>query len=137
MQSLRYTRARDQITGIAKQSNRVIHPSALVGNWVNTDQATRGIIRLSLSSQDGVFKVQAFGACSPVACDWGVVAGEIYSDGIDSEMAVGFQAFYKFQFMETMLAAYLNKRILVVDSYSRFTDGSGRSRYFSRDHFHQ
>jgi hypothetical protein len=137
MQSLRYTRARDQITDTARQACDIILPSALVGDWVNTDRATRGIVRLVLSSLDGEFKVQAFGACQPKACDWGVVKGEIYSEGVHSELAVGFQAFYEFQFMETMLAAYLNKRILVVDSYNTFKDGSGRSSYFSRDHFHQ
>lgn len=137
MQSLRYTRARDQITGVAKQAHRIIHPSLLVGDWVNTDKATRGIVRLVLSSLDGRFQVQAFGACRPRACDWGVVEGEIYSDGVGTDLAVGFQAFYEFQFKETMLAAYLNQRILVVDSYHTFKDGSGRSRYFSRDHFHQ
>jgi hypothetical protein len=137
MQSLRYTRARDQIAAVAKPVNRIIQPSTLVGNWVNTDKATRGIVRLVLSSLDGDFKVQAFGACSPSPCDWGEVAGEVYADGVNAELAVGFQAFYDFQFMETMLAAYLNKRILVVDSYHTFKDGSRRPRYFNRDHFHQ
>jgi hypothetical protein len=137
MQSLRYTRARDQVAAVAHQVNRVIQPSALVGNWVNTDKASRGIVRLVLSSPDGDFRVQAFGAGSPTPCDWGEVVGEVYADGVNSELAVGFKAFYNFQFMETMLAAYLNKRILVVDSYNTFKDGSGRATYFSRDHFHQ
>jgi len=39
--------------------------------------------------------------------------------------------------METVLAAYLNKRILVVDCYNTFKDGSGRCNYFFRDHFYQ
>jgi hypothetical protein len=125
------------MTDRAGETPHVLLPSALVGDWVNTDQATRGIVRLLLSSFDGEFRVQAFGACQPDLCDWGVVKGEIYSEGVTSELAVGFQAIYEFQFMETRLAAYLNKRILVVDSYNTFKDGSGRSRYFSRDHFHQ
>jgi hypothetical protein len=35
-----------------------------------------------------------------------------------------------------MLACYLNKRLLVVDAYTVFQDGSGRSPYFQRDHFY-
>jgi len=35
-----------------------------------------------------------------------------------------------------LLAAYLNKRLLVVDAYSTFTDGSGRANYFQRDHLY-
>ena len=34
------------------------------------------------------------------------------------------------------LACYLNKRLLVVDAYTRFADGSGRAAYFARDHFY-
>jgi hypothetical protein len=48
-----------------------------------------------------------------------------------------FKARYDFGFMETFLAAYLNKRILVLDSYNTFRDHSRRSNYFERDHFHQ
>ena len=138
MQSLKYTRARDQLEAeIAKRPDRIVLSSPLVGRWVNTDKGTRGIVQLVLSAKDGLLIVQAFGACSPIACDWGEVEGAVYSSGVDSELAVGFKASYDFQFMETMLAAYLNKRILVVDSYNTFKDGSLRSRYFSRDHFHQ
>ena len=138
MQSLKYTRARDQFESEAARpyDSRVLS-SALVGSWVNTDKATPGILRLVLSNKEGLFIVQAFGACSPVACDWGEVEGALYSNSVDSELAVGFKAFYDFGFVETMLAAYLNKRILVVDTYNTFKDGSARSNYFSRDHFHQ
>ena len=120
-----------------KEFSVSVGADALVGHWVNTNKATRGIVRLFLSYGDGKFMAQAFGACLPTSCDWGVVPGELYSDGVESDSAVGFRAFYDFEFMETMLAAYLNKRILVVDSYNTFKDGSGRPRYFSRDHFHQ
>ena len=90
-----------------------------------------------LTNIDGTLTVRVFGACCPEPCDWGEVKTSIYSIGVDSHRAVGFKAYYDFQFMETVLAAYLNKRILVVDSYNVFKDESGRARYFWRDHFHQ
>ena len=138
MQPWKYTRARDRSALEAGRTHpALIEPSDLVGNWVNTDKATRGMVRLVLTDLNGTLMVRAFGACNPEPCDWGEVKTSIYSIGVDSQRAVGFKAYYDFQFMETMLAAYLNKRILVVDSYNTFKDESGRPRYFWRDHFHQ
>ena len=136
--ALKYTRARDRSALETGQRHPAkMEPSGLVGNWVNTDKATRGIFRLVLTDVNGTLMVRAFGACSPEPFDWGEVTTSIYSLGVDSQQAVGFKASYDFHFMETMLAAYLNKRILVVDSYNTFKDQSGRPRYFWRDHFHQ
>ena len=138
MESLKYTRTRDRSTSDpGPRHSRKVEPSDLVGTWVNTDKETRGISRLVLSNIDGTLTVQVFGACCPEPCYWGEVKTSIYSIGVDSQRAVGFKAYYDFQFMETVLAAYLNKRILVVDSYNVFKDESGRARYFWRDHFHQ
>jgi hypothetical protein len=138
MQAWKYTRARDRSASEAGRTHPAfVEPSDLVGDWVNTDKATRGIVRLVLTDVNGTLKVRAFGACNLEPCDWGEVKTSIHSIGVDSQRAVGFKAYYDFQFMETMLAAYLNKRILVVDSYNTFKDQSGRPRYFWRDHFHQ
>jgi hypothetical protein len=43
---------------------------------------------------------------------------------------------YDFGAARVTLACYLNKRLLVVDAYTTFHDGSGRSPYFARDHFY-
>ena len=136
--ALKYTRARDRSASATRRTHSApVEASALVGNWVNTDKATRGIGRLVLTEVNGALMVRAFGAFSSEQCDWGEVETAIYTLSVDSERAVGFKATYDFKFMETMLAAYLNKRILVVDSYNTFKDQSGRPRYFCRDHFHQ
>jgi hypothetical protein len=114
-----------------------VDPSPLIGTWVSTNPDTRGTIKLVLRDEGGLLAVRAFGACEPSPCDWGEVSGELFTAGVGSREAVGFKSFYDFGFMETFLAAYLNKRILVVDAYNTFKDGSGRTRYFLRDHFYQ
>jgi len=136
MESIKHTRANDLLR-VNSESKIIVDASPLVGAWTNMDISSRGVVKVILSSEKGALKVQAFGACSPSPCDWGEVKGAIYSIGVDSNIAVGFEAVYDFGFMETMLAAYLNKRLLVVDSYNTFKDGSGRSMYFFRDHFRQ
>jgi hypothetical protein len=136
MEGLKTTRANDRPRGGGESESRV-DASPLVGTWINMDKTSGGIVRVVLSSEGGALNVRAFGACSPPECDWGKVKGAAYSIGVDSNEAVGFEAVYDFGFMETLLAAYLNRRLLVVDSYNTFKDGSGRSKYFFRDHFRQ
>jgi hypothetical protein len=135
---MRYTRANDrpEVAGLPPARRRV-DAAPLTGTWVNFDKATRGIVRVVLAEKEGAFVVRAYGACAPEPCDWGEVRGEVFAAGIAQGEAVGFKSFYDFGFMETLLAAYLNKRLLVLDSYNVFKDGSGRSRYFFRDHLYQ
>jgi hypothetical protein len=117
-----------------------VDPSPLVGTWVSFDAATRGFVRVVVARRGGRLAVRAFGASSPAPQDWGEVAGDAFAggvDGVEGAAAVGFTARYRFGFVDALLAAYLNRRLLVVDCYSVFGDGSGRSSYFSRDHFYQ
>jgi hypothetical protein len=129
----------------------IVDPSPLVGAWESFDPATRGLVRVEIGSRGGRLLVRAFGAADPerdlqrvpawpreaAPADWGEVAGAAFADGVDGTAAVGFTAVYRFGFMDAMLAAYLNRRLLVVDTYAVFHDGSGRPAYFARDHFYQ
>jgi hypothetical protein len=138
MDVLKHSRANDLFDAMPLLEGAAsVDPSMLVGTWVSTNANTRGTIKLVLNDEGGLFAVRAFGACEPSPCDWGEVSGELFTAGVGSREAVGFKALYDFGFMETFLAAYLNKRILVVDAYNTFKDGSGRARYFLRDHFYQ
>jgi hypothetical protein len=104
---------------------------------VSFDAATRGLVRVVVALRGGRLTVRAFGASSPAPQDWGEAAGDAFAGGVDGAAAVAFTARYRFGFVDALLAAYLNRRLLVVDCYSVFGDGSGRSSYFSRDHFYQ
>ena len=139
MESLKFKRLNDLPKVLNQlQTEKAVDPSPLVGTWHSTNQATRGIVKLILSNPNGSgFTVRAFGAWDSSPIDWGEVEGAAFADGVGFSAGVGFKAFYDFGFMQTILAAYLNKRILVVDAYNTFRDGSGRLNYFSRDHFYQ
>ena len=68
---------------------------------------------------------------------WTVPAEEGVFPNVEvPDEAVAFRADYDLGFARVMLACYLNKRLLVVDAYTVFQDGSGRSPYFQRDHFY-
>jgi hypothetical protein len=103
----------------------------LLGIWVNFDLKSRGIARLELEERQGGLTVRVFGAAY-----WGEVPAFPFTDGVGLHAAVAFNAFYDFGGVRVTLACYLNKRLLVVDAYTTFHDGSGRSPYFARDHFY-
>ena len=134
---MEYTRRYERPEIAGELIRRRIDPAPLTGTWINFDRAARGIVRVFLAEKDGTFMVHAFGACEPDPCDWGEARGEVFAAGIGHHEAIGFKSFYDFGLMEIFLAAYLNKRLLVLDSYNVFKDGSGRSRYFFRDHLYQ
>jgi hypothetical protein len=130
MEALRIARRRD-LPEPGPRSLAPIDLAPLLGTWINFDKASRGIARLELSERDSRLAVRVF---SPA--DWGEVQGFPFTDGVGLHAAVAFNAFYDFGEMRVTLACYLNKRLLVVDAYTTFHDGSGRSPYFARDHFY-
>lgn len=138
MNHLRHTRACDELPdGAGRAEVTTLDPAPLLGEWTSTNEATRGIVKLVVASRESNLTVRVYGAGVPSPRDWGEAEGQAFSLGVSSGEAAAFKAFYDFGFMETFLAAYLNKRILVVDAYNIFKDGSGRAQYFLRDHFYQ
>jgi len=104
----------------------------IIGKWNNCDKNTRGLVRLVLGTKGTTLTVQGFGACVPTPCDWGVVEGIAYGDSVVATEAIAFSAHYDFGFKETIVTGYLDSGTLIVETYDRFKDGSGRSNYYSR-----
>jgi hypothetical protein len=134
MMKITRTRDRRQPGGISLVLPIDLRP--LLGGWVNYDRTSTGIQRLDIDDWEGTPVVRAFGAGQPDPIDWGEVAGAAFTDGVDGHHAVAFTAGYHLDFAHVLLAGYLNKRLLVVDAYSTFTDNSGRASYFQRDHLY-
>jgi hypothetical protein len=107
----------------------------LVGTWMNTNDGTRGIIRVAVSLKEGGVAVRAFGACEPSPCDWGESYAEVFASEPDSIEGNAFNALYDFGFMETRLQAHIRQGLLVVAKFDRFKDDSGRANYFSKEFF--
>lgn len=136
MQLLKYVRAEDQL-GAGSAAPAEIDPTPLLGEWINTNTATRGIEQVIISrAADAVF-IRVFGAWSPSSCDWGEARADVlYSTGVQSSDVMAFSAVYDFGFLETRLEANLSLGLLVIANLNTFRDGSGRSNYFSREFFY-
>lgn len=133
MAPLQISRTRDAIHGPHRAQPADLAP--LVGTWVNFDTASTGVHHLELEARDGRLILRTWGTGTPPH-SWGEVVAEPFTDGVALHDAIAFRAGYDFGFARVMLACYLNKRLLVVDAYTVFQDGSGRSPYFQRDHFY-
>jgi len=109
-----------------------IDPATLLGDWINYDTSSRNIAALTIAQRGEAIIVRITGAPD---IDWGEAALEPFSLTTAGGEAAAFRAAYDFDFARISVLAYLNKRLLVVDAYTIFDDGSGRSNYFARDHF--
>jgi hypothetical protein len=117
---------------------RPVHaaPAQFVGLWTNTDSGTGGIVRLQITTGVHGLGVRAFGACSPSACDWGVVGLTTYGNTVsDADHKYG-TALYNHGFATRLMTLQLiDSSTLVAHVYTTFHDGSGRQNYHSREVF--
>lgn len=108
------------------------------GDWNNVDPNTGGITKLSIAVSGASANVHAWGKCHPTDCDWGSVDAFAFSPDVSSDpvsQAQALMATFVTSFSETTLFINAQGSQLSVQSYTRFTDGSGRSNYDSSDLF--
>lgn len=129
-------RLEDRLAGESPGGGQV-DPSPMFGTWHNTDKATGGIVRMVLAERNGTFIVHAWAAGASDLHDWGEAAATAHAANVHSPGGMAFSAVYDFNFVETILAAYMKSGILVLDTFNTFKDGSGRSNYFTREFFHR
>jgi hypothetical protein len=109
----------------------LVSPAPLAGTWKNIDPATRSMVKLVVTVAGTGLSVEAFGACSPTPCDWGRVPAVPYAATVSTSPAVAFTATYKFSFKQTIVTGHISGKNLIVETFDVFTDGSGRSNYYS------
>jgi hypothetical protein len=110
-----------------------VSASPLVGTWTNTDTATNDLVKIVIVASGSGISVDAFGACSPTPCNWGSVPGIIYAANVSSSPAVAFSAQYTFSFAQVIVVGHHAGKHLVVETFTQFTDGSGRSNFHTTD----
>jgi len=115
-----------------------VSAAPLVGTWTNTDAETRGLVKIAIAASGTSISIDAFGACTPTPCNWGTVSGLAYANSVTSTNGVAFSAQYQFGFKNTIVTGHLqDNRLLVVETFDHFTDGSGRSNYYSQYTMHR
>jgi hypothetical protein len=137
MDTGKYFRAGDRAELANDGVDRTIDVAPFVGTWINTTWDTRGFVKLIVSNRNEKLFVQAFGASAPDLCDWGEVEAHAFADRVDSRKGAGFGAHYDTGSIEVALQANMNLGLLVLLTFNRFKDGSGRANYICREFFHR
>ena len=132
MKTPRYMRADER-----PEAAGVISPEPLLGTWLNTNDATQGIVRAVLTASGSEIELQIVAAGDPGTCDWGRTGARLFSADTSSAEAMAFSAFYDFEFMETRLQAHVRQGVLIIAKFDRFKDNSGRSNYLSKEFFYR
>jgi len=105
----------------------------LLGDWRNTNPAG-GIARIVCErSGDDRLLVR----CHSAVREWGTVEAPVFAFAFDDKKAAAFSAVFDFGFEEVRLQVNVKAGVLVVASFNRFRDGSGRSGYFDREFFYR
>ncbi len=111
--------------------------SRFSGVWKDTG-TSGGIVRLEVTGSPDALQLQAWGACTPDPCDWGRVRAWAYSDAAGTPIteATAISATFTTSFAERIVILSLrDMRRMRVDTYTRFTDTSGRASYHTTDYF--
>lgn len=110
----------------------------LLGDWRNTNDAG-GIVRIVCrAGQDGRIDVQCFGRHGDSVKDWGRVSARVYSFTFESSQAGAFNAVFDLGGEEEVhLQANVKSGVLVVATFNKIDDRSGRTNYFDREFFHR
>jgi hypothetical protein len=133
---LKFSRANDILSaGLCVSPPSIL--ADVVGTWFNTNPTTGEIVRLTITERDGGLLLNIEGAGAPDRMAWPEIAAIPYVASLESAEVTGFEAHCDLGFMETRLAANIKHGVLVMQSYNRFKDGSGRGAYFTREFFHQ
>jgi hypothetical protein len=128
------TSATDGIAGQAMSPATAIPNPAFVGTWNNT-LSTGHFVKLSFAVTGGVLQVHAYGACSPTPCDWGVANALVYGANVSDANGAAFTAQYDFGFEHVIITGHVTRRKLTTQTFTQFTDGSGRSNYAMSETF--
>jgi hypothetical protein len=107
---------------------------SLEGDWRNVNLRTGSVIRVEIHGRS----VHPYGACEPEACDWGVLMAKSYAEKayLVSMAPTSLMAEKKTSFSEVrlILSPEAEGR-LRVQTFTHFTDNSGRKDYSTTELF--
>jgi hypothetical protein len=110
-----------------------ISPAPLVGTWTNLDSDPRDLVMVLIADRGNSITVETFGAGDYTPSNWGPVTGIAYAANLGGAPAVAFSAQYTFSNTHVILIGHLQGNRLLIETFTQFTDGSGRPNLYTAD----
>lgn len=108
------------------------------GHWFNDNPSSNDLVRITIGGSPGSMVVDPFGACSPSACEWGWRPLTTYGNSVsDADHDFGSATYNQGFAQRLMTFQLLSPSMMSVDTFSLFTDGSGRQNYHTHELFHK
>ena len=139
IETFEFKQSGDLEPALSDPATRRLSADKLLGRWVNTNPATRGIATIVIE-QDGEYfnvAIQGVGADGPVA--WPRVRATALANLEEEagQRAVALAADFDLGFMSAATYLRVNKGVLVIVIFVTFNDDSGRSNYLNREFFYR
>lgn len=99
------------------------------GMWSNIDPDSRGLTKLLISQDNGVWLAQAWGQCEPKDCDWGKVPLHLIGASVQDTSFDHAFATWEPRHAVTHVIMRLHGEELMVEGFTLFRDNSGRSNF--------
>lgn len=120
----------------------VIDTGSITGRFRSCDRATPGFVEVTVAGTardlDITLRTASDRSSQPgQAGEVLPIRGRAFGERVQGGAAAGFLAESQSSSQRLVLAAYLNKGLLAIDTFATFFDGSGRSPCRSRDHFYR
>ncbi|HYC90753.1 MAG TPA: hypothetical protein VEO54_16165 [Thermoanaerobaculia bacterium] len=110
----------------------------LLGTWRNTNERPLWVTSLRVEPLDGSLAIGVRGGVNGSPEEWGLApATHLYGSSLQSASGGAWRASFDLGFCDADLEANLNQGLLVVASFVRLKDGSGRADSAVREFFHQ
>lgn len=118
----------DRLCGAEYRSNPVAFHDVFVGNWVNENMETDHITRIDILLGTDL-DIQAWGACTPDDCDWGIIH-TLASDALDGQLNIIWDQGFAVRNQSLELVTLNRMKVITA---AHFTDGRPdytRTEYF-------
>ncbi len=109
--------------------------SPFVGTWTNTKEDSGQLPYVKLREEEGRIFLNAFGADERGMVDWGEVECDVFAENIYDGTSIAFITRYTFDKIDVEITANVKLGILVVQTYTKFKDGSDRLNYYGREFY--
>lgn len=117
---------------------RPLDLTPVVGDWVSTTGLAGGVSRFRAGERDGSLLVGASGYGASRGGDWGEVPARSFANTLrpgPDQVFAAFVATFDGTGVRTQLESYLALGLATGHAFHRFTDGSGRRDYFTREFY--
>ncbi len=110
-----------------------IDPGPYLGQWRNSNPKSTGISSFTLARRGDAVVIRAESADSAVV--WPETEITMFATSVAGDKLSAFSALIDFGFMESFLAGNINLGLIVIATFNRFKDESGRADYFAREYY--